>query len=155
MSAPVSQTPQLVEVDGPHAGRSHPLPYGSHVVGRQGRVSIRLDHGDVSRRHARLEVGPEGVLVSDAGSKNGVWSQDRRIDEPTLLGHDDVLRLGELSLRIVHPASQVTRALAAGGETTVTLDRRPPPAGPSLRSLLLPMIGVVVFGALVATMLLR
>lgn len=150
-----SQMPQLVELDGPHAGRAHPLPYGEHVVGRGGRVGVRLDHDDVSRRHVRLDVGTEGVVVHDLDSKNGVWVEGQRLEAPASLGHDDRFALGELTLRIVHPASQVTRALAAGGETTVTSDRRSSPPTLDLRSLVIPLVGVVLFGTLVAVMLMR
>lgn len=155
MNTPPPQMPQLVELDGPNAGRSHPLSYGSHVVGRGGRVSVRLDHDDVSRQHATIEVTAQGMLIQDSGSKNGVWSQGQRLEGPTLLVHDDRFSLGELELRIIHPASQVTRALAAGGESTVTIDRPPPDPRPELRSLLIPLVGVVVFGTLVVVMLMR
>lgn len=155
MSESLLQMPQLVEVGGPHAGRSHPLPYGEHVVGRGGRVSVRLDHDDVSRRHARLEVGPDGVVVHDLGSKNGVRVAGERLRAPAVLGHDDRFALGELELRIVHPASQVTRALAAGGEVTATTDLPPPEPRSDLRVLVLPLLGVVVCAALVVVMLLR
>jgi hypothetical protein len=153
MSASSLQIPQLVEVDGPNAGRSHPLPYGEHVVGRGVRVSVRLDHEDVSRRHARLEVGPDGVVVHDLGSKNGVRVAGQRLRAPTPLGHDDRFSLGELELRIIHPASQVTRALAAGGEVTATTDLPPPEPRPDLRALVLPLLGVLVCAALVVAML--
>jgi S-DNA-T family DNA segregation ATPase FtsK/SpoIIIE len=154
MSEPL-QIPQLVEVAGPHAGRLHPLPYGEHVIGRAGRVSVRLDHEDVSRRHARLEVSPDGVVVHDLGSKNGVRVAGERLRAPAVLGHDDGFWLGELELRIIHPASQVTRALAAGGEVTATTDVPPPEPRPDLRGLLLPLVGVIVCGVLVAVMLLQ
>jgi S-DNA-T family DNA segregation ATPase FtsK/SpoIIIE len=143
MSEPL-QIPQLVEVAGPHAGRLHPLPYGEHVIGRAGRVSVRLDHEDVSRRHARLEVSPDGVVVHDLGSKNGVRVAGERLRAPAVL-----------ELRIIHPASQVTRALAAGGEVTATTDVPPPEPRPDLRGLLLPLVGVIVCGVLVAVMLLQ
>jgi hypothetical protein len=145
--------PQLVEVDGPNAGRSHPLPYGEHVVGRGVRVSVRLDHEDVSRRHARLEVGIDGVVVHDLGSKNGVRVAGQRLRAPAALGHDDRFALGELELRIIHPASQVTRALAAGGEVTATTDLPPPEPRPDLRALVLPLLGVIVCAALVVALL--
>jgi S-DNA-T family DNA segregation ATPase FtsK/SpoIIIE len=156
---PSSQMPQLVEVDGPHAGRAHPLPYGDHVLGRGGRAGVRLDHEDVSREHARVEVGPEGVVVHDLESKNGVWVAGQRMQAPASLGHDDRFSLGQLTLRIVHPGSQVTRALAAGGETTLTTDLPPPEPRPDLRALVVPLLvpvfGVLVCGALVVAMLLR
>jgi hypothetical protein len=153
MSESSLQMPQLVEVDGPNAGRSHPLPYGEHVVGRGVRVSVRLDHEDVSRRHARLEVGIDGVVVHDLGSKNGVRVAGQRLRAPAALGHDDRFALGELELRIIHPASQVTRALAAGGEVTATTDLPPPEPRPDLRALVLPLLGVIVCAALVVALL--
>jgi Inner membrane component of T3SS, cytoplasmic domain len=155
MPVPSPQMPQLVEVDGPQAGRAHPLPYGDHVLGRGGRVGVHLDHEDVSRQHARLEVGPDGVMVHDLGSKNGVWVAGQRLQVPVPLGHDDCFALGELTLRIVHPASQVTRALAAGGETTITTDRPQPEPRPDLRVLVAPLLGLLLCGVLVAVMLLR
>ncbi|MCA9708306.1 MAG: hypothetical protein KDK70_20815, partial [Myxococcales bacterium] len=96
-----------------------------------------------------------GVLVHDLGSKNGVRVDGRRLSAPVRLGHDGCFSVGELTLRVVHPASQVTRALAAGGETTVTTDIPPASPGLDLRSLLVPLVGVLVFGTLVAVMLLR
>lgn len=147
--------PQLVEIDGPNVGRIHPLPYGTHVAGRGARAGIRLDHEDVSREHAVVEVGPEGMLIRDADSKNGVWAGGRRIEQPVLLCHDDRFSLGDLSLRVIHPASQVTRALAAGGETTVTTDHPPVTPRPDVRGLLIPLLGILLFGTLVAVMLLR
>ncbi len=155
MPDPSLQMPQLVEVSGPHAGRLHPLPYGEHVVGRGGRVGIRIEHEDVSRRHARLEVGPDGVVVHDLGSKNGVRVGGERLVAPTTLVHDDTLRLGEVELRVIHPASLVTRALAAGGEVTRTTDLPPPEPRLDLRALVLPVLGVIVCGVLVVVMLLQ
>jgi len=155
MSVSNPPMPQLVELDGPHEGRVHPLPYGLVVLGRGAQADVALEHEDVSRQHASLEVGPKGVLVRDTDSKNGVWTQGLRIGEATLLGHDDHFSLGKLSLRVVHPATQVTRALAAGGETTVTTDRPPPESRSDRRALLVPLLGVLFFGAMVAFMLLR
>lgn len=134
----------------------HPLPYGEHMVGRGGGHGVRLDHEDVSRRHAKVEVGVDGVVVHDLGSKNGVWVGGQRIEAPTALAHDDCFALGELTLRIIHPASQVTRALMMGGEVTVTTDLPlPEQPQPELGSLVLPLLGVVVFGVLVVMMILQ
>jgi pSer/pThr/pTyr-binding forkhead associated (FHA) protein len=146
--------PQVVETTGSFVGRVHELPLGEHVIGRGGDATIQLDHPDVSRRHARLEVGREAVVVHDLGSKNGILVQGRRVRDPVRLLHGQSLEIGELSLRLSHPASQVTRALAEAGETTVTTTRAPLEA-PSARlpSLVLPLIGVAVFGALVIAML--
>lgn len=150
--------PELVVLGGPRAGRSYALPYGDYLLGRGGRSRVRIDHDDVSREHARVEVGPDGVVVHDLGSKNGVWVAGQRLRGPTPLQHDDSFSLGDLTLRIVHPASQVTRALARGGETTVTTHLRPPlepEPEPGVLTLALPLVGVLVFGVLVVVMLLQ
>jgi hypothetical protein len=146
--------PQLVESSGPHVGRVHELPYGEHLLGRGGAADIVLEHKDVSRRHARLEVGPDGVTVFDLGSKNGVIVEGRRISGPMLLAHGRSFSLGDLVLTVGHPASQVSRALARAGETTVTTARPLTDQAVEGVSLLLPLIGVVVFGGLVVAMLL-
>ena len=146
--------PQLIETNGPDAGRVHELPYGEHLVGRGGDATVQLHDKDVSRRHARLEVGPEGVLVHDLGSKNGVFVQGARVEQPILLKHGQTLSFGDLTLRLAHPASQVSQALAAAGEATMTSTRTTDVEPASAMGLVLPLLGVVVFGGLVAALLL-
>ena len=146
--------PQLVESSGPNVGRVHELSYGDHLLGRGGGADIVLEHKDVSRQHARLEVGPEGVTVHDMGSKNGVIVEGRRISGPMLLVHGQSFSLGDLVLTVGHPVSQVSRALHRAGETTVTTARPMTSEPREGVGLLLPIVGVVVFGALVVVMLL-
>src|SRR6185436_5778850 len=50
-----------------------PLSAGSHVVGRDPDVEVRLDATTISRRHARLVVTAEGTVLEDFGSKNGTF----------------------------------------------------------------------------------
>lgn len=146
--------PQLVESSGPNSGQVHELAYGDHVLGRSGAADIVLEHKDVSRQHARIEVAPEGVTISDLGSKNGVFVGGQRISGPMLLVHGQSFSLGELTLTVGHPASQVSRALARAGETTVTTARPRTAEAREGVSLVLPLIGIVVFGGLVVAMLL-
>ncbi len=148
-----SLVPQLIERTGPHKGRAHSLPYGDHIIGRGSEASIHLDDQDVSRRHARLEVGPDGVVVHDLGSKNGIFAAGSKVGGPTKVLHGDTIAFGDLQLSVSHPASQVSHVLAAAGETTATRtrtndDERPP------MGLLWPLLGIALFGGLVATMLL-
>lgn len=145
--------PQLIEATGPHAGRVHELPYGNHVIGRGGDASILLDDKDVSRRHARIDVGPDGITIEDLGSKNGIYTRGKRITSPLMLGHGQSFSFGELTLTVSHPAAQVSRALAQAGETTVTTTRTHDRMHRDRLSLLLPVLGVLVFGALVTAML--
>lgn len=154
MADDVELVPQLVETTGPSAGRVHELRYGDHVIGRGGNATVQLDHPDVSRRHARLEVGRDAIVVFDLGSKNGVSVQGRRVREPVRLLHGHTLSIGDLDLRLSHPASQVMRALVEAGETTVTTTHggRDTPAQ-RMPNLWLPLLGIVVFGTLVLLMI--
>ena len=148
--------PQLVELTGTAAGRVHELSYGEHVLGRGGGVDIHLDDADVSRRHARLTVAPDGVVVHDMGSKNGIYAQAVRVEGSALLTHGQILSIGELRLRMNHPASQVNRALADAGESTATTTRTETgETQTKMRGLLVPVVGMVLFGALLAAMLIR
>jgi DNA-binding winged helix-turn-helix (wHTH) protein len=51
--------------------RGLPLVEGENLIGRDPRSNICLDYSTVSRRHARIVVGPGGALLEDLGSKNG------------------------------------------------------------------------------------
>lgn len=154
MASDPSLVPQLVEADGPYAGRVHAMPYGEHLVGRGSDADIRLDHKDVSRLHARVDVGPDGVTLFDLGSKNGVIVGGQRISGPVQLGHGQSFSFGDLTLTINHPASQVARALAQAGETTATTALSITDPMPKGVSIVLPLVGVLIFGGLVAAMLL-
>ena len=135
------------------SGRLHELREGEVIVGRDGGADVQLAGADVSRQHARLQVGPAGVLVFDLGSKNGVRVSGVEIDGPTPLGHGDRIELGGVELELEHPGAGVARALRAGGEVTVTRTRREPRREPETRPILLPLVVAAVFGALVVVLL--
>ncbi|MCA9799126.1 MAG: FHA domain-containing protein [Cyanobacteria bacterium HKST-UBA04] len=61
------------------------LPVGyMMILGRQ-YTGAGLWSTRISRCHARVERQEAGLLVSDAGSANGVWTEGQRIDTPVLL----------------------------------------------------------------------
>ena len=58
----------IVSEDG---ARSVPLPtIGEVLIGRLSTCDIEIDHAQVSRKHARLHVGP-AMQITDLGSSNG------------------------------------------------------------------------------------
>ncbi len=73
-----------------------PLMPGENIIGREGDGIILVKSSTVSRRHARIVIGAEGVLVEDLGSKNGTYVNDRRVSESTPLGDGDQIRIGSL-----------------------------------------------------------
>lgn len=146
--------PALVETRGSHRGRTHAVPFGEHILGRGRGAQVSLDDRDVSRRHARLVVTTDGITLFDLGSKNGVTIDGRRVEDSVALRHGDELTVGDVTLRVRHPAAQVAQALAAAGETTVTVTNTRDDARAPMLGLLWPLLGVLGFGTLVAVLLL-
>ncbi|HSD25857.1 MAG TPA: FHA domain-containing protein [Vicinamibacteria bacterium] len=70
------------------------------VLGRDPGCDIVLNDTKCSRRHAIVEDGPQGLVVRDSASANGVYLNGRRVDQAPLRP-GDVLRLGEVQLKLV------------------------------------------------------
>ena len=94
--------------------RHFPLPIGEHVIGRDPAADIRLDAATVSRRHARVVVTSDGVVLEDFASKNGTRRRDQPVTAPVALADGDVLRIGALKVTFR------TRGLSASTDTHVT-----------------------------------
>lgn len=88
------------------------LAPGDNVIGRAIDASVRIDSTAVSRRHARITVGPEVVTLEDLGSKNGTRVWGRVIEHPTRLSDGDRIAVGEtlLIFRLL-PSTASTRTL--------------------------------------------
>ncbi|MBO0820306.1 MAG: FHA domain-containing protein, partial [Nocardiopsaceae bacterium] len=92
--ATVSGTVHVIE--GPDAGFGVALQPGRYTIGRSTDSHVPLTDNDVSRRHAIIEVTPDGrALVSDAGSRNGTYVNGVRADTATVLTDDSVIRVGD------------------------------------------------------------
>jgi len=93
-----------------------PLGAGEHVIGRDPDVSIRIDASTVSRRHARLLVKRDGVVLEDFGSKNGTFRGARRVDAPVALADGDHIRSGSqlITFHLSPSGSTETHAEPAG-----------------------------------------
>lgn len=61
-------------------GRDYEFPDDAVVtIGRLDEATIRVEDPRVSRRHLRIERGPEGWVVEDVGSANGTFHNGRRV----------------------------------------------------------------------------
>jgi len=70
------------------------------VVGRDPGCDIVLNDSKCSRRHAVVEDGPEGLVIQDSGSANGIYVNDKKVEKAPLRPGDSV-RLGEVTLRLL------------------------------------------------------
>jgi hypothetical protein len=67
---------------------------GEVLVGTGDACHLRLADPELASVHVRLQVGMEGVLVTDPGSPTGVFVNDDRVHGQALLRHGDILWLG-------------------------------------------------------------
>jgi S-DNA-T family DNA segregation ATPase FtsK/SpoIIIE len=96
-------------IAGPDAGFGVALRPGRYFIGRAPDAHVYLHDVDVSRTHALIEVSAAGgVVITDAGSRNGTWVNGARLAAPTALDEGSVARLGNDALRW---APGVVRAL--------------------------------------------
>jgi FHA domain len=100
--------PSLEVERGEHAGAKRVLapPESVLVIGRGDEATWTIPDGDLSKTHAEIRRGWDGVRVVDLGSKNGTRVDKDRVDgEIGVALHDGaVLHLGKLTIRYRDPA---------------------------------------------------
>lgn len=81
------------------SGRRVVVPVSGDLtrIGRSLSAQLRFDDATVSRRHAVIAAGSEGVRVLDDRSLNGVYVNGSRVDAGTLCD-GDVIRIGRHSI---------------------------------------------------------
>ena len=98
---PVGELPAdsavLIVRSGAQAGDRFVLKDGQTRLGRHPDSEIMLDDITVSRRHVSVERTDEGWVVTDAGSLNGTYVNQERIDR-AVLHHGDELQVGKFRL---------------------------------------------------------
>ncbi len=94
--------PPILTLRGQLGGRtlSFPLGGGDHEIGRADACTVRLDEASVSRRHARVSVRGEEVVLVDLGSSNGTRLNGAVITGTAALSAGDVIDLGNVQLAV-------------------------------------------------------
>ncbi len=87
----------LAVISGDQAGRVFKITKPRSFIGRGPDMDIQIIDGEVSRRHAMLEVrGEDGHLV-DLGSTNGTFVGGERVEHATL-SHQGEFTIGSTTL---------------------------------------------------------
>lgn len=104
--------PSLEIERGPSTGarRALPPPEAALVIGRGDEASWVLLDEDLSRTHAEIRRGWDGVTVVDLGSKNGTRVDGKRVGrDPALLRDGAAVALGGIVMRFRDPAERHLR----------------------------------------------
>ena len=98
----VTATFRLFVEQGPDMGKEFRLD-GTQpsrvLIGTSPACEFRLTDRQISRRHAAIDVTPEGLRLTDLGSTNGTWANGMVIFDVRLNGGDAV-RVGANVLRV-------------------------------------------------------
>ncbi len=80
------------------------------TLGRSSECTVQVKDRGLSKRHARFYRVAEGYCVIDAGSKNGIRINEKRVDQ-ALLRDGDELRLGKVAIRWLESPCEEHREL--------------------------------------------
>jgi DNA-binding winged helix-turn-helix (wHTH) protein len=85
-------SPTLVAINGPLKGERWPLDRPL-VIGREAGCDVLIPDRQVSRFHARLTPGTNGVVFEDLGSKNGTHYNGNSLSGQVVLQDGDILQI--------------------------------------------------------------
>jgi DNA-binding winged helix-turn-helix (wHTH) protein len=93
------------------------LEPGENLIGRDSEAVVWIDDERVSRRHARILIGPERATIEDLGSKNGTFLDGKRIRTAVSLTNRETVKIG--------PANMTFRVMRRTGSTRSTKNKEP------------------------------
>ncbi len=82
-----------------HTGKEWSIEEAVVLIGRHDDAEVRLDHADISSRHALLFRFGHGPAVFDLGSRTGIWVNGQRCSL-TPLQNGDHLTVGPFGLEV-------------------------------------------------------
>jgi hypothetical protein len=115
MEQSTEDLPVLMAQTGPLEGERWTIE-GDLLIGRDPNCDIVIITHDkqVSRRHAKLSLEEQGVVLHDLGSKNGTHVNSERIYEPVDLQDGDTIQIS-IAQQFVYLSSDATVPLGTEG----------------------------------------
>lgn len=100
-----AMTYKLIVASGKSAGRIIALKREKLLVGRADECDVRPLSEEVSRRHCAFRVEADTLVVEDLRSRNGTFVNGSRIDGRRQLADGDIVRIGNLELKVAGRAA--------------------------------------------------
>jgi predicted component of type VI protein secretion system len=95
----------VVMTAGKTAGQAIPIKLSQFLIGRDPQCHLRPASAVISKRHCAVLVKDGKVVVRDFDSTNGTFVNDTQVNGERELCHDDTLKVGPLSFRVVLEAT--------------------------------------------------
>lgn len=117
------------------------------VIGRAANCDVVVDHPTLSRRHARLRLGPP-VTVEDLGSKNGTRIGGRPLaaGTPAPLPVGDAFHIGRFSFVVLRSLARAQSIEARTAEALRVIDPRPDQVSALIRDIAHSVVSVLILG---------
>ena len=90
------------------------------TIGRAEVNDIVLPTPKVSKRHAKLEVTPHGLVLTDLKSTNGTYLNGRKVMAAVLVGEGDNVHVGEFAIEVKSATGMPTKAGGKSGQPGFT-----------------------------------
>ncbi|MGD0614161.1 MAG: FHA domain-containing protein [Verrucomicrobiota bacterium] len=123
---------KLVLLSAGLTGRSHELNVDKTTIGRVEDNTFQIAEASVSSHHCEIFLRGSDVVVKDLNSTNGTFINGEKVGE-SVLKPGQVLRLGQIEMRLEDAAMPAAPALAhASAPAAPAAPRAPsaPPPGP-------------------------
>ena len=72
------------------------LETGDNLIGRGSGCDVILDYPSVSRRHATISIDSNRIIITDLGSSNHTFVEDKKIDSTVEIHPDTKIRFGDV-----------------------------------------------------------
>jgi len=94
----------LAVIAGTQAGSVFPITKPRIYIGRGSAMDIQVKDSEVSRRHAMIEIRPEGAVLLDLGATNGTWVGGKRVDQAEIANQNE-FTVGSTTLMLIVTSS--------------------------------------------------
>lgn len=102
------EVPYVRVMNGPDEGKRFDIgvDVSEVVIGRGNDCDFQINDANISRRHGIIKRDWNEITIEDAGSKNGVVINDRKIARATALRDADEILLGAVRLTFIDPSAK-------------------------------------------------
>ena len=107
----------LEVIRGVDHGRIFPLPPGEPQLLGRSSEALPLTDRSVSRRHAELTPDGDDWWLRDLKSANGIWVNDRRVEDRVMLREGDEISCGQTVLRFTRAERLISGPVARAEQT--------------------------------------
>ena len=81
------------------------------TIGRSGSNRVCIDSERVSRHHAAIQWTGEGFMLTDMGSRNGTYVNNKKV-RTLVLTNGDAITIGDCQIRFLQSVRPVSNATA-------------------------------------------